>query len=399
MPSARMFHSAVIVSPSQRPDSSVKASSMPYLQKKVKVMELERPRTSPSSRSQGHLHFSDMHFSDKNSRPQVLNIKESSSSCESLKIIPSPAENTKDHSPLVPKKTDMNFNILDKSSVINGIDNPGISKSTEELVRENQALKLSELNQENEDCINVPFLRTQSQSFDMLYCSEKLYNRQNSEGFYYDSRAASKDTVVDLRAKKFRPDPDLIIEDLEYKDCFPVDIKIPYPTSRSVKNICLSDLNDTMLPDEEVETIELTDMKAKEEAYLCYNEISGPLNSQKGQNYNSLRNQSEGLIHNDTSFVHESVNKVVKNPNQDSETSNSCDSMLMEVTENETDIQNLPKVSDVNNSSSCGSETPGSSGKVDFTASSHSKARTPDKHNKVSRFLDWKHWKRLYSIL
>ena len=281
-PAARMFHSAVVISPLTKADGSVKASSMPYLQNKMKHLQLERPRSSPSSGSQGRLNSSDNHFRDSDStssRPQVLDLRHCSNSCESLKILPSPAENTKERSPLVPKKTDMNYNDLDKASVRNhGIDNPGISKSTEELIRENQALRLWKFNQQNEELNSkIPFLRSQSQSVGSLTDKQQNhYIRQNSSGFDTADITPSDDLVYSLCAKKFRPDPELIIEDLEYKDCFPYDIKIPYPTSKTAfraTNVLYPSINSDL---EDMDTIELTDMRTPREVNLC--------NSQKATN-------------------------------------------------------------------------------------------------------------------
>ena len=309
-PSARMFHSTVVISPLTKADSSVKASSMPYLQNKMKHLQLERPRTSPSSGPQGCLHFSDEHFNDRDSvssRPQVLNLRDCSNSCESLKIIPSPAENTKERSPLVPKKTDLNYNILDKSSVRNnGIDNPGISKSTEELIQENQVLTLWKLNQQNEELNNtVPFLRSQSQSVGSL-CDQqqKPYVRQNSAGFDITDITPSDDLVYKLCAKKLRPDPELIIEDLEYKDCFPCDIKIPYPTSKTALRAG-SVLNSSVCSGlEGIETIELADLKTSKEADLCYSQKASNYMERIGyQSSNLTSTTSDKPNVNDTRFI------------------------------------------------------------------------------------------------
>lgn len=309
-PAARMFHSAVVISPQTNADGSVKASSMPYLQNKMKRLQLERPRSSPSSRSQGCLHFSDDHFRDRDSassRPQVLNLRNCSNSCESLKINPSPAENTKERSPLVPKKTDMNYNDLDKSSVRNhGIDNPGISKSTEELIRENQTLRLWKLNQQNEEMSNnVPFLRSQSQSVGSLSEEQqKHYVRQNSAGFDITDITPSDDLVYKLCAKKFRPDPELIIEDLEYKDCFPYDIKIPYPKSKTALR-AVRVLNSSINSDlESMETIELIDMRTSKEADLCYSHKASDYGEVSGNKSSNLASfTSDKPYVNNTRFI------------------------------------------------------------------------------------------------
>ena len=255
-----------MVSALSKAEDSVKASSMPYLQQKMNHLQLERPRTSPVSGSQGRLHFSDKHFTHKDSRPQVLNLRENSSSCESLKIAPSPSENTKDHSPLVPKITDLNYNgldVLDKNCVMNGIDNPGISKSTEELIKENQILRLSKLNRENLEFNNKsPFLRSQSQSAQSLLDENKgLYCvRQNSEGFICTNTAATEDAITEVSAKKFRPDPELIIEDLEYLDCFPYDVKLPYPNSKISGIKTFAGIGQSDALNDDIETIELVDV-------------------------------------------------------------------------------------------------------------------------------------------
>ena len=255
-----------MVSALSKAEDSVKASSMPYLQQKMNHLQLERPRTSPVSGSQGRLHFSDKHFTHKDSRPQVLNLRENSSSCESLKIAPSPSENTKDHSPLVPKITDLNYNgldVLDKNCVMNGIDNPGISKSTEELIKENQILWLSKLNQENLEFNNKsPFLRSQSQSAQSLLDENKgLYCvRQNSEGLFCTDTAATEDAITEVCAKKFRPDPELIIEDLEYLDCFPYDVKLPYPNSKISGIKTFTGIRQSDALNNDIETIELVDV-------------------------------------------------------------------------------------------------------------------------------------------
>ena len=255
-----------MVSALSKAEDSVKASSMPYLQQKMNHLQLERPRTSPVSGSQGRLHFSDRHFTHKDSRPQVLNLRENSSSCESLKIAPSPSENTKDHSPLVPKITDLNYNgldVLDKNCVMNGIDNPGISKSTEELIKENQILRLSKLNRENLEFNNKSrFLRSQSQSAQSLLDENKeLYCvRQNSEGFICTDTAATEDAITEVCAKKFRPDPELIIEDLEYLDCFPYDVKLPYPNSKISGIKTFAGIRQSDALNDDIETIELVDV-------------------------------------------------------------------------------------------------------------------------------------------
>ena len=309
-PTARMFHSAVVISPQSNADGSVKASSMPYLQNKMKHLKLERPKSSPSSGSQGCLHFSDDHFRDRDSassRPQVLNLRNCSNSCESLKITPSPAENTKERSPLVPKKTDLNYNELDKSSVRNhGIDNPGISKSTEELIRENQALRLWKCNQQNEELTNkIPFLRSQSQSLGSLSVEQQKHCiRPNSAGFDITDITPSDDLVYKLCAKKFRPDPELIIEDLEYKDCFPYDIKIPYPTSKTALR-AVRVLNSSINSDlEDMETIELTDMRTSKESDLCYGQKashSGEVSGNKSSNLASFTSDKPYVNH--TRFI------------------------------------------------------------------------------------------------
>ncbi|WAQ93558.1 GEFF-like protein [Mya arenaria] len=82
---ARMYHSALFVTPSAE-NNAIKASSMPYLQKKIAKMKLERPRSSPGERS------------------SIASTSGNSVNC--------------------------------------GIDNPGVSDSTEELIRESSVQHL-----------------------------------------------------------------------------------------------------------------------------------------------------------------------------------------------------------------------------------------------------------------
>ena len=235
----------------------------------------------------------------------MLNLRENCSSCESLKINPSPQENTQDQSPLMPK-TDLNYNavdILNKNSVQNGIDNPGISKSTEELIRENQLLKLSVLNQENEELNKVPFLRSQSHSAQFLLSEEKGQHsvRHKSGSFVCSDMAATENTVTELGAKKFRHDPELIIEDLEYLDCFPHDIKIPYPNSRYLGSKLVGSLKQNDCLNEDVETIELVDVQAASNDIQHYNGQN--LDSSKSRvqySFNPYRSENQGYITNDT---------------------------------------------------------------------------------------------------
>ncbi|XP_052797676.1 uncharacterized protein LOC128227128 isoform X2 [Mya arenaria] len=159
---ARMYHSALFVTPSAE-NNAIKASSMPYLQKKIAKMKLERPRSSPGERSSiastsgyvrglnfeksessRRINYQNQASERKVERPQVLTI-DSSGSEDSLKVTPSPSENVADKSPLCPKKMDINYNaldILDRNSVNCGIDNPGVSDSTEELIRESSVQHL-----------------------------------------------------------------------------------------------------------------------------------------------------------------------------------------------------------------------------------------------------------------
>lgn len=291
---SRTFHSGHFVSPSILQDSSVKASSVPYLQKKIARLNLERPRSSPGvrlsssdSKSQrslsgdnGSLHTecSVSHSSLKNSetkssclndgskleKPNVLRLN--SENTEILKLDPSPSENTADKSPLCPKQTDINFNgidTLDRNSVFRGLDNPGISDSTEELIRESYAVRSRSRTESLSENNKVSSVFNRSLSYTTELEKKKLHHRNSESAMSvgYDSHGSlvSDDVLDALCVKKTRLDPELVLEDLEFSDCFPNDVKISYP--RHVTLRCSSKSSESLLCDsDKLETIYLDDV-------------------------------------------------------------------------------------------------------------------------------------------
>jgi hypothetical protein len=292
---SRTFHSALLITPSNQQDNSVKASSVPYLQKKISKLNLERPRSSPGVRlgtsgsnrllqksgSQDSLHVEESVSSRSRSRShsqnstniQVKNVDKPDSlklygngSEESLKLEPSPSENTADKSPLCPKRMDINYNaidMLDRNTVNNGLDNPGISDSTEELIRESHLkearLKTEVLCDKNRPS---PFMRSLSYATEQ----EKRKNEFDNKPVSLVSVISGSCDCIDNEGKnswekyivkKSRLDPELVVEDIEHLDCFPHDIQIPYPNSTPYRFSSFKSVDSLFHDSGNLETIEL----------------------------------------------------------------------------------------------------------------------------------------------
>ncbi|XP_052793741.1 ras guanine nucleotide exchange factor F-like isoform X1 [Mya arenaria] len=285
---ARMYHSALFVTPSAE-NNAIKASSMPYLQKKIAKMKLERPRSSPGERSSiastsgyvrglnfeksessRRINYQNQASERKVERPQVLTI-DSSGSEDSLKVTPSPSENVADKSPLCPKKMDINYNaldILDRNSVNCGIDNPGVSDSTEELIRESSVQHLYQDGGQVDSISKGRSVFERSLSYTTeLERSQKrsgIIERSYSGHVLHRLEVLENKLVNDVdknySSKKFRLDPELVIEDLEHVDCFPYDIEINYPSSNG-KKFNLSISSESVLLPNECETMEIIELE------------------------------------------------------------------------------------------------------------------------------------------
>ncbi|XP_053373566.1 uncharacterized protein LOC123531059 [Mercenaria mercenaria] len=289
---SRTFHSALLVTPSNQQDNSVKAGSVPYLQKKIAKLSLERPRSSPGVRpgsskllqksgSQDSLHVEKSVSSRSRSRslskegvtinrtciekPNVLKLyAEGSEEC--LKMEPSPSENTADKSPLCPKKMDVNYNaidMLDRNTVNNGLDNPGISDSTEELIRESYTkhgrLKTEILCDRNRPSAFMRSLSymTEQEKRKNMFCDSSETLVSVIAGSYDSLVSEGDDRLETFTVKKSRLDPELVLEDLEYLDCFPHDIQIPYPNSTPFRFSSFKSAESLLHDSGKLETIEL----------------------------------------------------------------------------------------------------------------------------------------------
>jgi len=248
MPS-KVYHSALLITPEAQ-NYSAKASSMPYLQKnELQIHDLERPRSSPGERSNlqwtvdwfsnesqssKHLDYTSQASTKQSiNRPQVLAINSSvSGSDESIKILPSGSENMADRSPLFPNKMDINYNaidLVDKNYYTTyGIDNPGVSNSTEELIRECNS-RHSKMETDEVTEITRPSVFERSLS----YVTEQ---ERSEKHLTANTRvSARRNTRKSSGAKKSKLDSELVLEDLEYADSFPNDVKILYPSSKSLR--------------------------------------------------------------------------------------------------------------------------------------------------------------------
>lgn len=294
---ARIFHSAVFIVPSQH-DNSVKASSLPYIQKKISKVHLERPKSSPgirptSTEARKTLQPSDQYRGVQQvQRPQAVDYDahvtpncqmtqysnsgrhlnshplHRSESKESLKVFPSPAENVADKSPLCPKKTDVNYNALnfvDRNNVLHGIDNPGVSDSTEELIRQTRQINELDGNGELIEAGHkvLAYLRTVS-------CSDDNPDQLNRHPLRPNSVPCDPNLVMELnisdskphsylQSKKSRLDPELVLEDIEHMDCFPQDVKLSYPSGLFAGSGCSSSVENMVLDFDDIETLELKD--------------------------------------------------------------------------------------------------------------------------------------------
>ena len=258
---SKSLHTCVMVNPAALIEVTVKARSTPYLQNKTKD-HIKRPKSSPGYRissepcnqdSQNVLIFErtnsvieiEKHEKERNvdscsicKNRMTKPYRRSVSNVEDILYLhPSPSENSKDILPLVPSKTDINYNdvyMLDKDTVGSGLDNPGISDSTEKLIEENKVMK--GLNQER-------------MVLNYLQQSDKCSYFESNSKRKICSECAKNNSIV----KKHRLDPDLILEDLEYEDCFPYNIQVPLPVSNLIS------LQRTNRDTDGVETIELQD--------------------------------------------------------------------------------------------------------------------------------------------
>ncbi|KAL4221996.1 hypothetical protein ACF0H5_018042 [Mactra antiquata] len=287
---ARTFHSGHLVSPAAQQDCSVKASSVPYLQKKIACLNLERPRSSPGvrpgscdSKSQRSLPVHDGSLYSKNSvfqrglhntktsqdskieKPNILSLH-CDKSTESLKLEPSPSENTADKSPLCSSQTDINYNAvdtLDRNTVLCGLDNPGISDSTEELIRESRcrSRSRSEIFCDNKN-LRSAFERSLSYTTEEEN-KQKRHDRNSvssiSLGYVHHSLNADESGMESFCSKKTRLDPELVLEDLEFSDCFPHDVKIPYPRHVTMQ-YCSKSSESLLYDSDKLEMIYLDDM-------------------------------------------------------------------------------------------------------------------------------------------
>ncbi|KAH3717292.1 uncharacterized protein LOC127855507 isoform X2 [Dreissena polymorpha] len=269
----RMYHSAVLISPASQ-SSQVKASSMPYLQKKISKMHLDRPRSSHGDRSKSSVSLRDLNGGESGSqkrfdvehhtphgclkRPQFLNVN--SENDKSFRELPSPSENVADKSPMCPKKMDLNYNaidVLDQNTVDCGIDNPAISESTKQLILESQSSGLSTMDTAGPTVDTRSSVYTRSLSYTTeLERSHITMSQHQSKHIAYDKALAGfRRSLCEFEntssgGKKFRLDPDLVLEDIEHLDCFPDDIQILYPSSRQCLKMSQQD-------EDSIETIEL----------------------------------------------------------------------------------------------------------------------------------------------
>lgn len=261
---------------------------MPFLQNKMSKLSLERPKSSPGVRSSSTIPVEtnsgqNQHSQSQENRSQaVLNRNNrsqglpvyDSGSVESLKLFPSLAENAKDILPLCPKVTDFNYNAydsLDRNKKLCGIDNPGISDSTEELIRQGRQARV-------EDTTNDLARQTQQLLFSRsASCTNETEQDRRAQLIRMDSVPLDTSHIMDslsnhLRPKKSKLDPELILEDLENTDCFPYDVKLSHPNRLFVLSGRTYSGENLLLDSDGLETIELTGQyrtQNKSESNLC----------------------------------------------------------------------------------------------------------------------------------
>lgn len=299
---ARTFHSALLVTPSNYLEVAVKYSSVPYLQKKLSKLNLERPRSSPGVRPGSSV--SDTPLQNSGSRDSLLVEKHDSlvtskgrlaagnrthvekpnvlklytlgdEDCSRLE--PSPSENTADKSPLYPHRenTSNNYNsidMLDRNTVNSGLDNPGISDSTEELISSsNHAKTKTEILCDT----NRPsaFLRSLSYMTEVEKRKSTFHESADTLvsviGNSLNSLVSEADGRLDhFCTKKARLDSKLVVEDLEYLDCFPHDIQIPYPSSTRIRSVSCKSAESLLYHSPELETIELENFRKSSNAVM-----------------------------------------------------------------------------------------------------------------------------------
>lgn len=297
---ALTFHCAVLVSPSAQHDSAVKANSVPHLQRKIARQTLERPRSSPgvrpeSSWSDKHLQKSESQYSllvEKSvssgrkrscsqggfpsinssniNKPNVLNLQREKSE-DSIKLEPSPSENTADHSPLCPDGTDFNYNainMLDKNTVNCGIDNPGISDSTEQLILEGYTNKARvTFDSCNDKKRPSPFERSLSYMTEAERCKNLLNGSSETIETFIDTGSCDSlvrrgvNGVDQFCLKKKMLDSELVLEDIEYSDCFPHNIQVPFPSSAGFRFSSFKSAESLLTCPEDFETIVLENYK------------------------------------------------------------------------------------------------------------------------------------------
>lgn len=278
---ARAFHSAVFVLPSQQ-DPAMKVGSLPYLQKKMAKLNVERPKSSPgvrpssieSQRSLQTIYLTQsasantqaVKLNQRNQeRPDHLLVN-SSGSVESLKLHPSPAENVADELYLCPKSTDLNYNaynFLDRNHLLHGIDNPGVSDSTEELIRQGRN---AQLNDSREMLDDIKSRKSEWVLFRSTSCTcdEGNSGQALRQPVRMDSLPSDTSLVMDglsdnLKPKKSKLDPELVLEDIENTDSFPFDVKLAHPGNFIGRSLSAYSVENMVLDSCDIETIELTD--------------------------------------------------------------------------------------------------------------------------------------------
>ena len=255
---------------------------MPYLQKKMTKLHLERPKSSPGVRPNDTKEANDEQCSQhdrssgvcgrsqiqpqcqshRHSNPaQILSMYANSGSVETLKLCPSGGENTLDDLPLYPKPTDHNYNAydtFDRNKSLCGIDNPGISDSTEDIIRQN--LQSRSLDNHQHSNSSVLIRSTSVNQNGVSGISSSLKHTTRMESVPTDTTHVRNGLSNNLQPKKSKLDPELILEDIENTDCFPYDVKLsdPYRMHGISGNAYSSE--SLLIDADDIDTIELNDV-------------------------------------------------------------------------------------------------------------------------------------------
>ncbi|KAL3832064.1 hypothetical protein ACJMK2_023743 [Sinanodonta woodiana] len=274
LPLPRNFHCSVGVMASSDSDRYLKVGSLPYLQKKMKQLKIERPKTSPESgkvKETGtqlsfhpdHFYTGDCHRDSLNqvkrtidvasntktlSTPQVLSLEKIER--ENSRVLTANSKEVKDKSPLLEagkghfKHTP---NRQYSSSSGDGIDNAGVSSSMEELIYISCRPRSVSTDLDDRLDTSRPLRRRRhAKEFQAdRYLSQRQSSLQEvtnglsrettpafSHSVFNNSYSSLNSDYHPQRGKRSKLDHDLVLEDLELYDCFPQKIELPFPGSR-----------------------------------------------------------------------------------------------------------------------------------------------------------------------